>query len=244
MFKTKIHILTLISALTTVGIITAASAFAFVTYDTDNFDLNINVNGYQTLSNNCSGSFDLGTLEASNGNRYNSDKCAIDFFHNDPATKFAIYVNKTETYALSDTASIQSFADINNVGSDCVMDSAGNTDEEEFGYRIDEVVLSDAVNITVQTDPTCSVAYNAAATAPDEYFFDLADDDSTGMANNKIIQSAGTAPYPVCLSGECSFSLLMGVNVGWDTLADVTYSKFRGTSANYTVIVTSTIITP
>jgi hypothetical protein len=188
------------------------------------FDLTVTVNGYNGITDGCTGTLDLqnpnevsGNLRAQTGDYYGSDACNIEIIHTDPTTQFSVYITRANPGSMSDGTN--TFADIANASAtDCVADTGGNTNDEELGYRIQNVSVVSGVG--VRTDGECSVAYNATATAPNEYLFDIEYENA-----DEIIRSTGSVPYPVCFPGDCSFDLKVAANVAWGTYADTTYDE-------------------
>lgn len=237
--KTTIRHIISIIGVTAIFVITCYSiVFAdtyTTTYDTATFDVEVNNEPYQEISDGCSGAMDLlnpnevsGNLLARSGDRYGSDICKIEIIHNNPSTQFSVFVGNSNPGFMSDGTN--AFSDADNAGGDCLVDTSGNTEDEEFGYRIQAVSMVSGVD--TQVDPECSVTYDATTTAPNEYIFDI----EYGENPDEVFRSAGSGTYPTCFSGDCSFNLKVAANVEWNTYADTTYSQLS-TGGSYTVSV-------
>lgn len=227
--KIRKYIVTLcfIGILTTM-LYSIVSADTYTTeYDSDTFDLIVNADSYAAATDDCTGGLQLenpndpaGILLAKSGDHYGTDTCPIEVTFNDPTQKLDVKIHRSSGN-LNDGGTA-TFDNIDNASGDCTIDTGGNTDEEEFGYRIENVSV--VSNINVDTDSECGVDYNANATAPDEYLFDLKYDDVNNDPD-RVLYSYGTVPYPTCFPTDCTFDLKASANVAWDTPADRTYSQ-------------------
>lgn len=204
-------------------------------YDSDTFDLLVDVDSYAAAIDDCTGGLTLtnpneptGNLRAQSGDHYGTDTCPIEVIFNDPTEKLEVQISQSGSDNINDNGTAV-FDKIDNGTGDCTIDTSGNTDEEEYGYRIENVSV--VSNINVETDSECSVAYNASATSPDEYLFDL----ELGSNKDTVLYSYGSVPYPTCFANDCTFDLKASANVAWDTPADRSYSY--GELGSYFIII-------
>lgn len=230
--KTTIRNIISIIGVTAIFVITCYSIVFADTYstqyDADSFDLTLNAGTYAAAIDDCTvgleGAIELinpneptGNLRAQSGDHYGSGICPIEIIFNDPSQKLSVLISQATTGDLNNGSGAP-FHRIDNALGDCTIDTGGNTDEEEFGYRLENVSV--VSNVNVDTNSDCGVAYNATATSPNEYIFDLeyGNDD-------QVIYSDGSFPYPTCFPTDCTFDLKVAANVAWNTVADTTYSQ-------------------
>jgi hypothetical protein len=208
------------------SVIFSGIAFGFDSeYANDTATMDIGVQSYQQITNDCTNAITLQTPDIA-GSRHNPkavegpapaqgyyyayETCNIEVQHNDPDTNFNVTYAKSQPFNLGNSNGSYTYTNIDNAGGDCLVDTTGNTDDEEFGYRIENISL--ATGVDVQNDTECiGIAYNATS-GSDEYVFDIEYSDQSDLI---IQKSSGTA---VCGPNDCTFDLKGVANVSWDTV--------------------------
>ena len=217
MFKKLTTIGLLILALLLNGIVMNRGVNA-VSYDSANPYLNVNVNSYAQVDNDCSNVLAIkdanhpgNNIRPAYGYMYGNDSCRIDFGYNDPTQTYEIKFGKTQPYDLyctgtscDCTAGVNcEFDNINNP-TDYVMDYTGVTDDEEFGFHIDEVAVATG-NIGI--DPETGEDYNNTSFV---YDVEYISGSGAGLDPDILIDSSAPAACPY---GSCHFKLVLHANV-------------------------------
>jgi hypothetical protein len=146
-----------------------------------------------------------------NGDRYGTGTCAIQA--SSTLTDWQILFGKAVgTTAFEDVTQTYNIDEIDNAGADCIIDTTGATQEEEYGYNI-TTNTSDAdntlINGGVQTNTTCSAAYNSSSS-----FFNIENSGS----EDAIVKVTGNA-----ISNDADFVLNMHANLSSATEHGTTY---------------------
>ncbi len=234
-------ILSLVGAVSAVSIVLFAITYADTytsTYDSDTISLQVSNATYQAIDAACatltiekSGG---GNLQSTTANRYGTGSCTVTVEHNDPREDINISYSKSAPGNLSDSAGSDTMTDIDNTSTCVIKTDGSDTVNEQLGYRVENVTTPLQSAVQTDSETACSgIAYNANATAPDEYLFDIEYADNA----DTIIHATNTT----CFQTQCQFDISAQANVVWTTTPD-TYAYNSSTLGNFTttIIVSTT----
>lgn len=187
------------------------------TYDTGTIGLQVTNATYQEIDAACatltiekSGG---GNLQSTTANRYGTGSCTVTVRHNDPQEDIYITYSKPEPGNLSDSAGSDTISNIDNATTCVIKTNGSDTINEQVGYRVENVTSPLQAGVQTDSETACSgIAYNATATAPDEYLFDIEYSDNKDL----IIHSTSTT----CFQNQCQFDINAQANVVWATVPD------------------------